>query len=114
MSYEYMEEAVAKLCDSLENDPDRWLITTYTLIDQQTGVEYWISGVGRSITQTWNGRSENNVFSSEQGERIYDAFCKMRKYKASVAQEKVLLSMCPPPETKSLSKRFLSWIGFKA
>ncbi len=93
MEFAFMEEAVSDICDSLENDPNRWTIGTHTLTDNKTGILYWISGTygtTGAITETWNGSSKNTVFSYEQGKRIRASFDIMRRTKANQAQLKVL------------------------
>lgn len=93
-----MDETVKEICDSMLNNPNRWLITTYTVDDCVSGVKYWIASRNDySITQIWNGSSRDTVFTEEQGKLIGNAFFEMRKYKASEAQLKVMKSMEPKP-----------------
>lgn len=93
-----MDETVKEICDSMLNNPNRWLITTHTLDDCVSGVKYWIDPYNdESITQIWNGSSRDTVFTKEQGKLIRNAFFEMRKYKASEAQLKVMESMKPKP-----------------
>lgn len=91
MKFEFMEDAVNDICDNLENNPDRFNITTYCLVDKKTGIEYWVSGGSRGcITQIWNGSSRDTVFSTEQGQRIAQAFSRMTETKANFAQQEIL------------------------
>lgn len=97
--FAYMDPAVDELCHSLVHDPDRWLITTYTLDDTKTGMEYWLgSGSKGHIYCTWNGRSSNRVFSDAQANRIAKAYQIMRQHKESVAQRKVMEAMGAVPK----------------
>jgi len=91
-NYEFMQEAVDEICKSMQEQPQRWLETTHTLDDTETKVRYWF-GLGKSITETWNGNSLDRVFSYEQGMQIYKAFSKMKEKKASKAQQNVLNSL---------------------
>jgi len=91
MKFDYMNEAVDELCYAMVNNPGRFSVGVHTMTDTKTGVEYWISTTGGSgITDTWNGRSNNTVFSYEQGKRLRDAFTQMREIKASNAQQRIL------------------------
>ncbi len=88
-----MDGVVKEICESMLNNPNRWRIETYTIKDKQSGVEYWIdNGWQGSITHIWNGRSRDEVFTEEQGHLVYEAYIRMKEYKASAAQEKVLAS----------------------
>jgi len=117
MKFEFMEDAANELCDELENNPNRFTETTYCLVDNRTGIEYWIgSGSRNCITDTWNGRSSNRVFSSDQGERIAASFKVMREIKASAAQERVLRASRPMNKNVSdamftLRQRIKNWLG---
>lgn len=106
--FAFMEEAVDEICHSMVHEPERWHIGTYTVTDAKTGIAYWTGATGRSITCTWSGRTSNVVFSSAQGERIYDAYQELRAKHASAAQQRVLDRMQKKPKRESLLDRFLS------
>ena len=88
-NYAYMEDAVNELCHAMENDPERFHVSTHTMTDGNTGIQYWISDYG-SITSTWSGSSRNVVFSGDQGKRLQESFQKMRASHASAAQQRIL------------------------
>lgn len=88
-----MDGVVKEICQSMENNPNRWVIATYILNDKVSGINYWL-GEG-SITQIWNGLSRDVVFSYTQGKLVYESFCKMKEDKASEAQQKVINSFTP-------------------
>ena len=107
MKFEFMDDAVDELCRSMEEDPDRWVINTYTLDDTKTGVDYWIGLTGRgSITETRSFSSNHQVFSHEQGKRLWAAFERLRETKANTAQQRVLRGLskvAPPGEPPQMS-----------
>jgi hypothetical protein len=105
MKYDYMNEAVDELCSAMVKNPERFSIGVHTMDDGKTGVEYWISG-GGAITETWNGRSSNTVFSYEQGKRVREAFSEMREIKASNAQQKILNGVNKPNDSETVSKTY--------
>lgn len=88
---ELMEDTVIELCKSLENDPDRWEITTCTLNDKKSGIEYWI-GRG-SITDEWTGNTSNEVFNNQQGAMIFSSFKILKETKGTESQLKVIESL---------------------
>lgn len=92
-----MDKTVDDICQSMQSDPDRWVITTHTLNDKSSGVKYWLSAYSEPITEIWNGTSRDEVFTEGQGRLLYNAFCKMKEFKATEAQEKVIESMKPKP-----------------
>jgi len=97
-----MDDAVAELCHSLENDLSRWEIVALTLRDKKTGIEYWVgTGSESAITETWDGYSTAEVFSHEQGNMIKKSYEILCDKKASIAQQKVIKSM-----TKNKSKKW--------
>jgi hypothetical protein len=101
-NFSYMEDAADKICHALINDPDRWIVSTYSLLDIKTKIDYWIGSPEGYIINTWNGNSNDRVFSDKQGKRIYDAFQAMLKYKESEAQKRVLKGMCSNTSLKNL------------
>lgn len=98
-----MGGVVKEICDSMKNNPNRWEITTYTLNDKKSGLRYWLGLGDTEITKTWNGRSNDTVFTCTQGQEIFQAYLLMREYKASAAQEKVLASFKGKQTTKDKS-----------
>lgn len=95
-----MDETVKEICTSMLDEPNRWRIETVTMVDTRSGVRYWLnhSFIGEpAITSIWNGYSRDEVFSYEQGKLIYQAYCKMKDHKASVAQQRVIDSIKPKP-----------------
>lgn len=88
----FMQGIVDEICSSMINDPHRWQIKTHTLKDLKCGVEYWVGSWDTEITSIWNGHSTDEVFSTEQGDQIREAYERLTEIKASKAQEKVLRS----------------------
>jgi hypothetical protein len=112
-----MDETVKEICDSMCKDPNRWQITTHTVNDKVSGVQYWLdrgSWEQGCITHTWNGCSRDEVFTEEQGYLIYQAYIAMKEHKTSEAQQKVINSVKPKPsyflyEVKPQSKWWEFW-----
>lgn len=86
-----MDSTVKAMCNSMENDIDRWEISTSTLNDLSKGDEYWIS----DFRCTWNGFSLDRVFSSEQSALIRESYYILVSKKATTAQQKVTDSFEP-------------------
>lgn len=107
---ELMNSVVDEICNSLENDPDRWVIASYTLDDKKSGIKYWIDT--RRIADTWDRGSANNVFSYEQGSRIYDSYIVLKNIKGSEEQRRVISSMKPKVTCGTQSKEAKSWWKF--
>lgn len=90
--YAVMEETVNKICKSLTEDPHSWKFETCTFKKKGTNIEYW-STLDGPIVDVWLGSGRNQVFSTEQGERIRKAYIIARERQASVLQEQVMASM---------------------
>lgn len=90
--YDLMEETVNKICKSLEEESHKWIFETCTFTKKGTGIEYWCSGDG-PVVDIWSGSGRNQVFSSEQGNRIRKSYHIARQKQASVLQEKIISSM---------------------
>jgi len=93
MKLSEVDEAVTELCYALLHDTERWTIRTHTLVDRKTGIEYWTAGCWGAITQIWDGGTTHDVFTTEQGMLVYQAFDELCSMKASTAQEKVVQSL---------------------
>ena len=113
--YDFMQDTVDALCEDMENNPDNYRITTFTLDSLGDGVEYW-TATG-AITQIWNGHTTEDVFSYKQGVQIYKAFLKLQSVKSSVAQKKVIASLVkkevttPPPTTEYVGGLGVDHVG---
>lgn len=88
--FEYMNDAVDALCNSLIEEPEKWLFETHTFRKIGSDLKYWGSSWDSSIVSTWNGSSRDIVFSYEQGQRIRIAYDTARAKQASCAQSKVI------------------------
>lgn len=120
MNYEIMDEVVDKLCYSLVNETEQWVFATFTFHNKKSPtVRYWSHTNSQSITETFDSKTSNKVFSHDQGKRIYNAYLKALEKKSTVAQQKVIDSfntqkeeVVKPlplmPETKKTSK-FKFW-----
>lgn len=52
--FDCMEETVKNICDSLENEPEKWVFETLTFKNESMGVEFWNGGFNYTpITDTW-------------------------------------------------------------
>ena len=91
--FDVMNDTVEAICKSLVEEPQQWEFSTYTFKHKRSKVEYWGDMRHHSITNIWNGRSQNQVFSDEQGRKIAEAYKKARKLQADAAQLKVISSM---------------------
>lgn len=91
--FDIMNDTVEEICKSLVEEPHQWEFSTYTFKHKRAKVEYWGCTDSQSITNIWNGRSQNQVFSDEQGRKIAAAYKKARKLQADDAQLKVISSM---------------------
>lgn len=109
--YTFMDPAVDELCESMVKNPGRWTISTYTLIDEKSGLAYWIGATsyGRFITELSTPGTTTRVFSNNQGERLGEAFGKLREIKASQAQQKIL-SAHQPISQEGFISRFCRWL----
>lgn len=121
MNYELMDEVVDKLCYSLVNETEQWVFAAFTFHNKKSpSVRYWLQTGSQSVTETFDSKTSNKVFSHEQGKKIYNAYLKALEKKSIVAQQKVIDSfkttvpeeVSKPlpvlPETKKTS-RFKFW-----
>lgn len=92
--FEPMEDTVIKICDSLRNEPCKWVFETHTFhrIDSPK-VNYWCTNPNLSITDVWDGYALHTVFSKEQGRRISLAVIEARKSQANDKMKMVIESM---------------------
>jgi len=98
------EDVVKRLCESIENDINRWEIGTYTLDDRVSGIKYWL--VDGAITEIWNGHSAEEVFTHDQGNSIRRSLNVLRSKKNSIGQQKVANSIM---KTKSAKPTVKPW-----
>jgi hypothetical protein len=111
MSFEHMNGAVDAICNSLMNEPHKWVFETYTFYNKgYKNTEYW-SGYGHNdpITTIWVGTCED-IFSESQGKRIREAYKVARAKQASESQKKVIESMLPKPINVTANKK--RWWSF--
>ncbi len=112
--FKFMDDVVNKICKSMKEDPNRWLISTYTVEDTESGVDYWISD-HKNIYSIWTGNTTERVFSNAQGKMIGKAFQELCSIKESQAQEKVIKSFKPKvifalnPSKKKIKKWWEFW-----
>lgn len=90
-----MDETVRAICRSIREEPQRWIETTHTFIDQKTGIGYWLDIHSDAITQTWNGHSLATVFTHQQGLVIAEAIDEWREAHATQEQRRVMRSVKP-------------------
>jgi len=88
-----MDLAVDKLCQSMKNTPEQWTISTYHVDHKISGIKYWF-GLTDTITEIWNGDSREEVFSREQGDKLYSAMIAMKQKNGSEDQKKIINSIC--------------------
>ena len=98
--FDIMNDVVDEICKSLVEEPHQWEFNTYTFKHKRTKVEYWGDMSNHSITNIWNGHSQNQVFSDEQGIKIAEAYKNARNQQADLAQQKVISSMSKLKSTK--------------
>lgn len=111
-NFDFMNEVVDELCESMVLNPNRWHITTHCLVDTHTGIEYWLGmHEYRCITGVWNGHSTETVFSHAQGKRFAAAYKQLREVKASKAQQQVLRKMQKSEERKSFLSKLLKFFA---
>ena len=103
--FDIMNDTVEEICKSLVEEPHKWEFNRFTFKHKRAKVEYLGCTGSQSITTIWNGSSQNQVFSDEQGRKIAVAYKKARKLQAEAAQLKVISSMS---KLKSNKKRW--WI----
>lgn len=93
LDFSGMDLVVDKLCESMKNNPEQWTICTCTVDHKISGIKYWI-GLTDTITEIWNGTSREEVFSKEQGDKLYAAVVEMKEKNGSEAQKKIINSVC--------------------
>jgi len=100
--YAIMNDTVDAIVQYIKDNPEKIVFDVNTT--GINGIEYWGQG-GRDsyITDVWNGRNTERLFSSNQGKRIGDALKEARLEQASVQQKKVIEKM-KPKETVSMFK----------
>lgn len=103
-----MHETVKEICDSMLNSPNRWKISTHTVKDTKSGIDYWLNSYSHAITEIWTGSTTERVFTSEQGHLIGQAFVQMSAHKASVSQQKIIDSY----KQKLVSNNITKWWEF--
>ncbi len=91
--FSIMDLVVEKLCESMKNNPEEWVICTHTLNHKKSGIKYWI-GTPNDMTEIWNGHSCEEVFSKEQGDKLYSSMLQMKEKKGSDTQNKIINSVC--------------------
>ena len=89
VEFNYMQETVDNICESLHKEPNNWVFKTNTFHKEGTDFELW-DGLSSSITDHWDGRSRIKVFSYRQGEQIREAFNYARSRQASQTQAKLI------------------------
>ena len=87
------DEVMEALCHSIENDLDRWEISTNTLKDLKTGINYWINT--KYISSTWINGVASEVFFGPQCESVFVSMQILADKKSSLAQQVVINSILP-------------------
>lgn len=98
-----MDEAVDKMCKSLEEEPHKWFFDTCHFHKRGTNVQYWDANGIDAFADIWNGYSCHQVFSKEQKLRIKASYDIARVHQSSALQRKVIdqFSDSSVEETKS-------------
>lgn len=91
--FDVMEDTVTKICESLINEPFKWVFETCHFHHKNNPkIKYWDSISEDPVTEHWNGRSAVTVFSEEQGIRIRQAYLKARLVVANKTQQEIINS----------------------
>lgn len=102
MNYEIMDDTVEKLCQSLENHSEEWVLVGLTIYNKSNPkIHYWVDHF--SITKIHNNSGIFKVFSHTQGQKIYNAYLKAKGTQATVQQQKVIDAF-KPKEVQEVSK----------
>lgn len=103
-----MDDVVQKLCDSLVTNPHDWVFDIYTFYNKNAKTQYWV-GTDKWITKIFNGRNTHEVFSVQQGVKIFNAYVKARETQATLEQQKVIDSF----KTEQLAVKPVSNFNFR-
>lgn len=102
--FKFMDKTVEEICMSMLLEPDDWSVEVHIVKHLKTGNQLWHSNT-TSIREVWTGKSTEEVFSKEQGVKIYKAFCLLREIKSSQNQQK-LIDAFEQKEVKSKPNRW--------
>lgn len=103
--FDIMNDTVDEICKSLVEEPHQWEFGSCTFKHKLANIEYWGDASSSSITHVWAGYTRSQVFSTQQGEKIAEAYKKAREVQGDVDQQKVISSMS---KLKTNKKRW--WI----
>ena len=104
--FDIMNDVVEEICKSLVEEPHQWEFGSCTFKHKRANVEYWGDSLNPSITNIWCGHSQNQVFSTQQGKKISEAYKKAREVQADVDQQKVISAMSKLKSHKSTKRRW--------
>lgn len=90
-NFEFMQETVDAICYSMENEPNKWYITTHCVKKNSSNIEHWID----DLRTTWNGSSRDVVFSDDQAAQIRKSFNILKQKQATAAQQRVINTFKP-------------------
>lgn len=117
--FEFMDETVDKICESLRKEPHLWIFNPLTLEDTVSKITYWVKPSG-PITERWD-HDAVRVFSDKQGNKIREAYNYAQSVQASVLQKEIIDSykiikkdkenISNKKENKSFLKSFLDWFN---
>jgi hypothetical protein len=94
--YSAMEDTVNEICRSLREEPLDWTFESNTFYyDKKPNIEYWY-GMYNQCTELWR-HGRHQVFSEEQGRRIYESIKVARLYQQDVNQKMVMEAMGTAP-----------------
>ena len=91
--FDIMNDTVEEICKSLVEEPHKWEFNRFTFKHKRAKVEYLGCTGSQSITTIWNGSSQNQVFSDEQGRKIAAAYKKARQLQGGADQQRVISAM---------------------
>lgn len=89
-----MDEAVDKMCKSLEQESHKWVFDVHTFNLRGSSTEYW-DGIS-NFADVWTGRNTHRVFSDNQKMKIKKSYDIARANQASVMQQRVLKQFLDP------------------
>ncbi|MCG9964606.1 hypothetical protein [Shewanella cutis] len=92
--FDLMADTVKKICESLRNEPEKWVFETHTFYHVNSPrVTYWRTNPNLSITDVWDGHALHTVFSKEQGREIQLSLIKARESQANDKMKMVIEAM---------------------
>lgn len=93
MNYSEMEPVVEAICQSLEKEPEKWLINVFDIKHKSKFNQIEFVLKDPAFVYRGSGATTERIFSNEQGKRIEASIKKMREKSLNETQKKLLNSL---------------------